>query len=165
VNPPKVCWLAYRRRSRPRQSTRRRSSLCPDARFSLERAAAAVVAEHGPWRRRGCCYPMRGATRAARSLQASGRHGPGASRGSIRQTAVALADDRFDRGDGPELACAWATVRCCGRHELSSRGLSGIPSRVPVECRDVRRAAQKSVRIGECPMRRPRAGPWSRPIA
>ena len=33
----------------------------------------------------------------------------GASRGSIRRTAVVLADDRFDRGDGPEPACAWAT--------------------------------------------------------
>jgi hypothetical protein len=34
---------------------------------------------------------------------------PAASRGSIRQTAVVPADDRFDRGDGPERACASAT--------------------------------------------------------
>jgi len=31
---------------------------------------------------------------------------PAASRGSIPRTAVVLADDRFDRGDGPEPACA-----------------------------------------------------------
>ena len=31
---------------------------------------------------------------------------PASSRGSIRRTAVVLADDRFDRGDGPEPACA-----------------------------------------------------------
>jgi ANTAR domain len=29
--------------------------------------------------------------------------------------AVVLADDRFDRGDGPEPACAWATKRIPGR--------------------------------------------------
>jgi hypothetical protein len=33
---------------------------------------------------------------------------PAASRGSIRRTAVVLADDRFDRADGPERACAYA---------------------------------------------------------
>jgi hypothetical protein len=31
---------------------------------------------------------------------------PAASRGCIRRTAPVLADDRFDRGDGPEPACA-----------------------------------------------------------
>jgi hypothetical protein len=34
---------------------------------------------------------------------------PAASRGCIRRTAIVQADDRFDRGDGPEPACALAT--------------------------------------------------------
>ncbi len=63
-----------------------------------------------PARRRRFCHVAIAATPPRLSLQASGSsNGWAPPRGSIRRTAVVLADDRFDRGDGPEPACAWAT--------------------------------------------------------
>jgi hypothetical protein len=38
----------------------------------------------------------------------------------MRRTAVVLADDRFDRGDGPEPACALATFRVLAKGDLDA---------------------------------------------
>ena len=68
------------------------------------------VNEAPPRDRRRFCHVAIAATPPRLSLQASGSsNGWAPPRGSIRRTAVVLADDRFDRGDGPEPACAWAT--------------------------------------------------------
>jgi hypothetical protein len=45
---------------------------------------------------------------------------PAACRGSTRRTAVVLADDRFDRGDGPEPAIAQATSESRGSSRPSA---------------------------------------------
>ena len=54
---------------------------------------------------------------------------PASSRGSIRRTAVVLADDRFDRGGGPEPACAPAMERVPASEAMGSSraGRTSIP--------------------------------------
>jgi hypothetical protein len=66
---------------------------------------AAVLVAGGIGGQQGQQSSHQRAAQLAAGLSVRQQQRQGASRGSIRRTAVVLADDRFDRGDGP-AACA-----------------------------------------------------------
>jgi hypothetical protein len=99
---------------------------------------------------------------------------PAACRGSIRRTAAVLADYRFDRDDGPEPACAWATREACalsvGWPSLGARRSSGrlgavrpLRQSVRTPVRHERVVASVPTAVAVVPMARALAEVSSRP--
>ena len=57
---------------------------------------------------------------------------------SFRRAAVVLVDDRFDRGDGPEPACAWSRPNASSAARRASGELAGLLTPPPLLCQERR---------------------------